>query len=521
MLPSLKTFGQLQSDSLIQHPKQLKEILISSYPSSQALNTTPASVSIIDSQLFQFRTQPTLVSTLNIIPGVRMEERSPGSYRLSLRGSLLRSPFGVRDVKVYLDEFPLTDGGGNTYLNCINITDNSRVEIIKGPDGSLFGANTGGVVHLIPSGINEVQKAIISIGGGSYGMFTEEAGTSFQLGKHLLSVQEAYYRSDGYRDNSALHKANLNLYDNWEYTYKAHLKLLLSYNDLYYQTPGGLTFQQEQNDPVNARLATATLPSAVDQKAAVYTKLLFMGVSNIIALSNHLNHIIDVYGSFVDFKNPFITNYEVRKEHTQGIRSYLEWHDTKTPESLVHWTLHVGGEWTQTNADIHNYDNNSGEKGNLQAADNINSRQYFFFTRMRTTLAQKWIIEAALSLNYAGYHFNESPKINDNFNPQWMPKLAMSYKLSNHFVIRSSVSRGYSTPTTAEIRPSNNQLYLGLQPEYGWNYEAGIRANARQHRLTAELTIFHFRLHDAIVSHLDDKGTAYFTNAGETRQTGL
>ena len=35
------------------------------------------------------------------IPGVRMEERTPGSYRLSIRGSLLRSPFGIRNVKVY------------------------------------------------------------------------------------------------------------------------------------------------------------------------------------------------------------------------------------------------------------------------------------------------------------------------------------------------------------------------------------------------------------------------------------
>ena len=42
-----------------------------------------------------------------------MEERSPGSYRLSIRGSLLRSPFGVRNVKLYLDDFIFTDAGGN------------------------------------------------------------------------------------------------------------------------------------------------------------------------------------------------------------------------------------------------------------------------------------------------------------------------------------------------------------------------------------------------------------------------
>jgi iron complex outermembrane receptor protein len=64
-----------------------------------------------------------LASVFNHAPGVRLEERSPGSYRLSIRGSTLRSPFGVRNVKVYLDGFSLSDGGGNTYLQLLSLTD--------------------------------------------------------------------------------------------------------------------------------------------------------------------------------------------------------------------------------------------------------------------------------------------------------------------------------------------------------------------------------------------------------------
>jgi iron complex outermembrane receptor protein len=48
-----------------------------------------------------------------------MEERSPGSYRLNIRGSSLRSPFGVRNVKIYYNNIPFTDPGGNTYLNSL------------------------------------------------------------------------------------------------------------------------------------------------------------------------------------------------------------------------------------------------------------------------------------------------------------------------------------------------------------------------------------------------------------------
>ncbi len=112
-----------------------------------------------------------MVSALNTVPGVRMEERSPGSYRLSIRGSLLRSPFGVRDVKVYYDEIPLTDAGGNTYLNAIDVNSVQGIEVLKGPDGSLFGANSGGVVLVNPFGRNTDSYVSAGLSAGSYGLF--------------------------------------------------------------------------------------------------------------------------------------------------------------------------------------------------------------------------------------------------------------------------------------------------------------------------------------------------------------
>src|SRR5207245_1200850 len=121
--------------------------------------------------------QNSLVSSMNTVPGVRMEERSPGSYRLSIRGSLLRSPFGVRDVKVYYDEIPLTDAGGNTYLNAIDVNSVQGIEILKGPDGSLFGANSGGVVLISPvNRYNDNNYLSAELNGGSYGLFHENIG---------------------------------------------------------------------------------------------------------------------------------------------------------------------------------------------------------------------------------------------------------------------------------------------------------------------------------------------------------
>ncbi|HKZ66998.1 MAG TPA: Plug domain-containing protein, partial [Chitinophagaceae bacterium] len=81
--------------------KLLSPVLIKGYESERTLAETPVAVGLITAKDIERYANTSLLSSVNTIPGVRMEERSPGSYRLNIRGSLLRSPFGVRNLKVY------------------------------------------------------------------------------------------------------------------------------------------------------------------------------------------------------------------------------------------------------------------------------------------------------------------------------------------------------------------------------------------------------------------------------------
>ena len=87
--------------------KSLSEVIVKAYEQNRRLIDVAAPVSVTrQAQLNRFSNM-SILPALNITPGVSMEERSPGSYRLNIRGSSLRSPFGVRDVKIYLNEIPL------------------------------------------------------------------------------------------------------------------------------------------------------------------------------------------------------------------------------------------------------------------------------------------------------------------------------------------------------------------------------------------------------------------------------
>lgn len=505
--------------------KQLQTVTVKGYLSAQPILSVPASVSVLGPSQLKLQADNSFVSALNTVPGIRAEERSPGSYRLSIRGSLLRSPFGVRDVKVYFDEIPLTDAGGNTYLNAIDISNIRHIEILKGPDGSLFGANSGGVVLLNPANKPDSSYLSAGINGGSYGLFHEKISLQQATAGNRFNLNQSYQNYDGYRQNSSMHRTYLQAGDAWQYAKYSELRATALYSDLDYQTPGGLTLEQAATDPRSARLATKTLPSAIDQKIRINTKLLLGGLTNDAKIAEGVRNVLAVFGNHVDFANPFITNYEQRNENTYGMRTYFEFAGKTSPD--FDGKLNVGMEWQQTNSLISNYDNNKGEKGNVQKIDKINTNQHFFFTRYAADIFKRLHAEAALSLNYYSYKFRNTAPLNEadftsrDFSPQLMPRLALSYQITNDFIWRASVSRGYSTPTTAEVRPTNNIINTGLQAQFGWNYETGFRLRNRDQTILLDASVFYYRINNAIVRQLNANETEYYINAGGTKQPGF
>jgi len=524
------TAGAMAQNTLSATPKDtvkhLQPVTIRGYLSDQPLLNVPASVSAIDKAQLKLQPDNSFVSALNSVPGVRAEERSPGSYRLSIRGSLLRSPFGIRDVKIYYDEIPLTDAGGNSYLNAVDITGINHIEILKGPDGSLFGANSGGVVLLSPFNLHSDSSSVsLGLNGGSYGLIHENAAIQNQSGNYHLSINQGYETYHGYRQNSDMSRHFIQAANRWTYNKNDELRALAFYSDLNYETPGGLTLAQYQTMPQSARLPTKFTRGAIQQKIGIGTKMLLGGVVNELHINDRLRNVLSVFGTYVDFSNPFITNYEQRYEGTYGLRTYFELNSK--PHTDYGWKINLGLEWQQTNSDINNYGNRAGVRDTAQTLDKIHTNQHFFFTRYVFDLYNRWHAEAALSLNFYNYKFRnvypnaEAGFTNRDFTAQLMPRLALSYDVTNNFIWRASVSRGYSTPTTAEIRPTDNIINTSLQAQNGWNYETGFRLRNTDQTLFLDASVFYYVLHNAILLHINPDETETYLNSGGTRQPGF
>ena len=518
---SCHLFAQ-NTDSLLHKSKPdsvsatLQDVTVTAFSMQSRWQQAPAAVSVINQKQLQLLSNTSLVPIFNTVAGVRMEERSPGSYRLSIRGSLLRSPFGVRNIKVYWNDIPLTDAGGNTYLQLVDIKGLQSAEIIKGPSASLYGANTGGAVILHSGTYLPQNHASVSVTGGSYGLFNESANYSYAHKNFQTGLQQVHQQSDGYRDQSAIRRDMIKWDGNWNISTKEKLSLLAFYSDLYYQTPGGLTASQFGTD-------TTAYPAAIVNHAYVHNKTLLGGISLTSLVSKHFDNVTTVTGNHTSFINPTTRNYEIRDENNYGGRTTFSFH-TETKKVSFKWL--VGAEWLRNHSFTDDYVNDSGAKAAVLTKDELFATQSSLFSQVSVVLYNRLTVQAGISSNQQQIRFRRPTDTaltqfrESNTKALLAPRFSVLYTVVNDINIYGVIARGFSSPTLEERHPSGTSFNDSLQAEEGWNYEAGVKGSALKNRLLFDASVYSFHLHNAIVSRKTADNADYFVNAGKTNQSG-
>jgi iron complex outermembrane receptor protein len=503
--------------------KTLGEVVVKAFEQSRQLKESSAAINYISrAQLDRFNNS-NILPALNSTPGVRMEERSPGSYRMNVRGSTLRSPFGVRNVKIYWNGIPFTDPGGNTYLNQLGYYDFYSLEVIKGPGGSLYGAGTGGVI-LINGQPEKWSRGIdINYIGGSYNSnnMNVQVKTGEADRRNMLSY--THQTSDGYRDHTNMRRDIATWQTNNVLSERQQLSASVLYGDLYYQTPGALTKAQYDANPRGARAAGGIFPSADGAKAAIYQKTFLAGITHQYQFAEHFHNTSTVYGAFSQIKNPTFRNYERRTEPHFGGRTVFKYDRTFSATGLQ---LLFGGEAQKGFFNTKTFANAGGTPGAVLTDDEINNWIYTFFFQGDLRLPHNWNITAGASINRSSMIITRlsGPATNPvtrTFNNEWSPRIALSKKIIGNLWMYASLSKGYSPPSSQDVLPSTSVISTDLEAEEGTNYEAGIKSSWLQQRLYVEVNAFYNKLRNVIVLRKDITNADYFINAGSAKQYGL
>lgn len=522
VLSSIISLGQNSTNGEI----LIDTIFVKAFEQNRSKIEVASPIQTIDTKTIKRFDNLSLTPILNQFPGIRMEERSPGSYRLSIRGSSLRSPFGVRNVKVYWNEIPLTDGNGITYFNFLDINTIQSLEILKGPSGSMYGAGIGGVVLLKANEAKVQNEQRNSLNAnflvGGFGTLNTSINLQNASEKVNSTLSFAKSKFGGYRDHSKMDREVLN----WRSSFFLNDKFTLSINTLYanlaYQTPLGLTEALRDENPRQARPGNRFVPGAVEQNASIDQKILLIGLSQEFRPNKNWKTTFSLFGNRTGLENPFITNYEIRKERSFGLR-LLNSYDHQI--AGIKTRLNFGLEAQSTVSTFDVYDNEKGQTGANQSLEEVTASQGTAFIQYDFTLPFDFFLTAGLSANSQKYQYidlnesNENPIIS-NFETPIIPRLSLLKKIKNTSIY-FSLAKGFSPPTVSEYVTTANNNSSILQAESAINYEFGLKNQSLNGRIYTELSIYSQKLSNAIVREFDANEIQLFVNKGGIKQNGL
>ena len=160
---------------------------------------------------------------LRSLPGVNFQDRGAGQNTVVIRGISSDSQFADSTAGVYLGETPITDLGSNANGSFsgnadIKLVDVKRIEVLRGPQGTLYGAGSmGGTVRVLPEKPNLGQvegkiKARYSQTGELGGNNSMVQGIiNLPLIDDQLAIRAVAYQFDnsGYIENTAGDSGNL------------------------------------------------------------------------------------------------------------------------------------------------------------------------------------------------------------------------------------------------------------------------------------------------------------------------
>ncbi|GAA4444944.1 TonB-dependent receptor [Pontibacter saemangeumensis] len=502
----------------------LQEVVITGYETNRPLLETAGAVSVVDREMLERFDESSLVRAVNTVPGVRMEERAPASYRISIRGSSLRSPYGIRNVKLYYNGIPLTEATGVTQLNLLDAANFGQVEILKGPTASVYGAGTGGTILLEPrraeAGTSQLQAGATF---GSYGLRRYTATASSGSEKSNLLVQYSRQQYDGYREQTAMDRHVLLISPEFYISDKQTVAANILYSNLYYELPGGLTREQYDENPRQAR---GGMFGSVAQNASMNHEAMNVGVRQEYRFSDSWQNTTSIYGSHRYQDHPFNTDYERNAYQEFGGRTSFvkEGHIGR-----IAATYTFGGEFQRGLEVARTYGNRGGSPDSLRSDDEVISKIGFAFAQAELELPADIIATVALSLNDTQYDITRLAQATSgepytyirDFEAVLSPRVALLKRITNEVSVHASVSSGFSPPTEEEILTSEGSLNQDLEAEKGVNYEAGVRGFALNSRLSFDVVGFYFRLSETIVSRQDISSVAVFRNVGSTSQKGI
>ncbi len=196
--------------------QSIEEVLVTAQRRSESVQDIPVAVSAFTSETMERMAVTETMDIARLVPNfIAQNNTGLGTANVySLRGLNNTESIATFDppVGTYIDDFFIQRQNGNNYA----LFDIDRVEVLRGPQGSLFGRNTtGGAVRMILRDPAEEFGGNAEIGFGAFGKLIARGSVDLPASENFRLKLSAYYvEDDGFVDNLTTGEQDLNFEDN-------------------------------------------------------------------------------------------------------------------------------------------------------------------------------------------------------------------------------------------------------------------------------------------------------------------
>lgn len=541
MLHTATVFSQV-TDSI-----SLQEIVVSANREAAPRSLAPIAITSVSSKMIQYAKPATIDQVLNKVSGVYMVNLGNEQHQMSIR-----QPMTTKSLFLYLEDgIPVRTTGlfNHNALLEMNMAAVKSIEVIKGPSSSLYGSEAiGGVVNFITQSPSATPMLKVSAQGNNIGYKRADLQSSISTGKWGFVLSGYYaYRQDGYIDYTDFHKATITAKADYRFNESTTLSNSVTWLDYYNDMSGSI------DSAMFARHSFTSLQTFTfrEVKAFRYRSTLShswnVNSKTTASLIYRRNSIIQnpAYGIKNDYRrlpsgawtgqkdlahgeinNSSFNSYALIAQH----RQHFQWKDAVLIGGIsidlspsTYDAEYIRIKRDSTNGKYLSYI----QRDSLLTQYKTGLNNYAAYLNWEFTPLHKLRVVASLRYDLFRYNFDNDLQPSSfsgspdtvNYFQRISPKIGFTYNFSSRLGIYANYSEGFVPPQVTE-------MYKGvkvpdLSPSIFYNYEIGGWWEIIRNKLSADISLYHLKGTNEIISVRLNDGSSENRNTGKTLHRGI
>lgn len=512
---------------------ELDPIVVSSDFREKKLSETNNAVTVIGEEQLYDKASQAFIDVLGTIPNVNFSAGASKAKYIQIRGIGERSQF---ETPINPSVGLMMDGIDLSYTTLgATLFDVKQIEVLKGPQGTTFGANgLAGVVNVESNSPTRETEGHIEATAGNYNTKAFGAAVGGEISENLLGRFSVYKNtSDGFMKNSYLDRKDVNNID--ELAAKAQLRWFASDNhtiDLNlmhadidngydaFALDNSRTTHSDQPGRDTQKTDALSLKSTYDlDPMRLISKLSYMQSDLIYSYDEDWSYV----GEFDASLWPYMGFDQYERDIEQGdldIRA-LSTESSRLFNGTTEWTLGIYAKQFKEKMDRYHPTDYGAE---LHFDSHYKTKNKAIYAQLDSHLNDKLTLISGLRIEKWEADYSDSHDvIIENDETMVGGKIGLNYQHNDTLLYYTTLSKGYKPGgVNAGTTLSEEEKTFGT--ETLWNLEAGVNSSHLDNTLTSRLNLFYGKRKDMQVKLYQEdlhSFTDYLSNASKGTYYGV